>query len=153
MGMGSVTLSQPPIHSLFVLYCKAISAPHQWCEAWTRNVRGTNTSLIDGIKWFYTGDIHCVVLIKKKLGQYKLHWPNFFFIDCKTLSTVLLTEIIPYFSKFAIVAMTAAMLAALEPTLRVSARLILLCIFVGTIISQPGRTLALWPTFANIPFM
>ena len=153
MGMGSVMLSQPPIHSLFVLYCEAISAPHQWCEVWTRYVRGTNTSLIDGIKQLYIGDIYCIVLIKKKLGQHYLHWPNFFFIDYKTLSTVLLTEIIPYFSKFAIVAMTAAMLAALEPTLRVSARLILLCIFVGTMISQPGRTLALWPTFANIPFM
>ena len=153
MRMGSVTLSQPPIHSLFVLYCEAISAPHQWCEVWTRNVRGTNTGLIGGIKRLYTSDFHRVALIKKKLGQYKLHWPNFFFIDSKTLSTVLLTEIIPYFIKFAIVAMTAAMLAALEPTLRVSARLILLCIFVGTMISQPGRTLALWPTFANIPFM
>lgn len=153
MGMGSVTLSQPLIHSLFALYCEAINAPHQWCGAWTRHVRGTNTSLIDGIKQLCIGDIYCIVLIKKKLGQYKLHWPNFFFINSKTRSTVLLTEIIPYFIKFAIVAMTAAMLAALEPTLRVSARLILLCIFVGTMISQPGRTLALWPTFANIPFM
>ena len=86
MGMGSVTLSQPLIHSLFALYCEAINAPHQWCEAWTRYVWGTNTSLIDGIKRLYTGDIHCIVLIKKKLGQHYLYWPNFFFIDCKTLS-------------------------------------------------------------------
>ena len=153
MGMGSVTLSQPLIHSLFALYCEAINAPHQWCEAWTRHVRGTNTGLIGGIKRLYTGDIHCIVLIKKKLGKHYLYWLNFFFLTAKHCLTILLIEIISYFSKFAIVAITAAMLAALEPTLRVSARLILLCIFVGTMISQPGRTLALCPTFANIPFM
>ena len=43
------------------------------------------------------------------------------------------------------------MLAALDPTLSVSAKLILACIFVGTIISQPGRTLALCPTLAQSP--
>lgn len=39
---------------------------------------------------------------------------------------------------FAMVARTAAILAALEPTLRVSARLMRELDFVGTTISQPG---------------
>lgn len=73
--------------------------------------------------------------------------------DCIPIGYFISCSFLYYFKRLAIVAMTAAMLAALDPTLSVSARLILLCIFVGTMISQPGRTLALCPTLASIPFM